>query len=186
MYKEVKKYCKGCDSLLILHNNRDVKRRGYCSKSCAAIHKFSILKERTCSVCGKHFKPTNNSQINCSSNCTKSVQIERSYKYLNNNITGYIKHLIAKPGRKHIPLEYFLELYDKQKGKCAISNIDMTFIKKLDGIKIHTNLSIDRIDSSRGYEIGNIQLVCAVVNIMKTTLSMNELMWWCNQIVKDK
>ena len=125
-------------------------------------------------------------QINCSSKCTDSEQVNRTYKYMNNNKEAYIKHLISKPERKHIPIEYFLDLYDKQKGKCALSNIKMTFIKKLDGIKIHTNLSIDRIDSTRGYEIGNIQLVCAVVNIMKTTLSTDELIWWCSKIIEDK
>lgn len=49
---------------------------------------------------------------------------------------------------------------------------------------MHTNLSIDRIDPSKGYEIGNIQLVCAIVNIMKSTLSISELQWWCKRIVE--
>jgi len=66
---------------------------------------------------------------------------------------------------------------------CALSGVEMTFIKIPKSEKVHTNLSIDRIDSSLPYEEGNIQLVCAVTNVMKTTLTMGELYEWCSAIV---
>lgn len=77
-----------------------------------------------------------------------------------------------------------LDLYHKQKGKCAITGQDLTFIKKTDGKKIHTNLSIDRIDSSKGYDLNNIQYVCAIVNVMKSILSIEELQWWCQKVIQ--
>ena len=40
------------------------------------------------------------------------------------------------------------------------------------------------ISAGKGYSLDNIQFVCAVVNIMKTTLSMNDLKWWCDRVVK--
>lgn len=46
-----------------------------------------------------------------------------------------------------------------------------------------TNVSIDRIDSSIGYERGNVHLVCYVVNMMKHTMAVEELVWWCEQII---
>lgn len=179
--------CLTCKKPLILKNTRDIERKKFCSIACRNSHsllnRFLKLKKKQCDVCGILFKPTNSCQRNCSSKCTNSLQTERSYKYLNGNKEGYIKHLLAKKARVNISLEYCLELYDLQNGKCALSGIKMTFIKKTDGIKIHTNLSIDRIDSSIGYEIGNIQLVCAITNIMKSTLSTTELQWWCGKII---
>ena len=140
---------------------------------------------RECFACGEEYKPKVNNQKFCSPTCMVSKQVERSYKYLNNNPEAYIRLLLNKKGRKHIPVEYLLELLEQQQNKCAVSGIEMTFTKKTDGIKVHTNLSIDRIDSSKGYEIGNIQLVCAIVNIMKSTLTMDELNWWCYEIVRN-
>ena len=50
--------------------------------------------------------------------------------------------------------------------------------------RISTNLSIDRIDSLKGYTKDNIQLVCHLCNLMKSNLSMNELYIFCNNIIK--
>ena len=186
-FRQIDKKCLQCNKRLVLGNNRDIERKVFCSRACS--NRFSLykrnkeLKNKFCPICTKEFKPTNTSQKNCSSICTASQQVERSYKYLNDNPPAYIAHLLCKAWRKHIPLEYILDLYEKQKGLCALSGIRMTFIKKTDGNKIHTNLSIDRIDSSIGYEIGNIQLVCAIVNVMKSTLLKPELQWWCSKIV---
>lgn len=154
---------------------------------------------KPCIVCGEpagaRCKKELQSKKYCSNKCSASIrksslsssekmrlQTERSYKMMHNNPEKYIKHLMQKPERKHIPLEYVLDLLKTQNGKCALSGITMTFEKKVGAPKVHTNLSIDRIDSCKGYEIGNIQLTCAVVNIMKTTLSSDELRWWCSKI----
>ena len=103
---------------------------------------------------------------------------------MHNNPKAYIMHLVAKPTRKHLDIDSMLALLEKQKGLCAITGVEMTFIKRKDGVKIHTNLSIDQISAGKGYSLDNIQFVCAVVNIMKTTLSMNDLKWWCDKVVK--
>ena len=94
-------------------------------------------------------------------------------------------HLIKKPGRKHLLIEQMLELLEKQNGLCAISKVPLTCIKIPNNDKVLTNLSIDRVDSSRGYELDNIQLVCAIVNIMKSNLSMTEFNWWIKEIAKN-
>lgn len=46
-----------------------------------------------------------------------------------------------------------------------------------------TNASVDRIDGDGGYEIGNVRLVCNVVNMMRYTMTDDELKWWCRQIL---
>lgn len=50
--------------------------------------------------------------------------------------------------------------------------------------RLMTNVSIDRIDSSKGYEEGNVQLVCHITNLMKQDLSISELKMWCAKIVE--
>jgi hypothetical protein len=100
----------------------------------------------------------------------------------------YLKYLLAKAhvrsgyADNFLTLEYIMEIWDRQDGKCALSGEVMTHIMGTGG-RVNTNISIDRIDSSKGYEVGNIQLVCAIVNIMKQNMSSNELISWCKLIV---
>ena len=63
----------------------------------------------------------------------------------------------------NIKIEDIYNLYINQKGKCALSGIEINWLTT--GHK-HT-ASIDRIDSEVGYELKNIQLVHKDVNMMK-------------------
>jgi hypothetical protein len=103
---------------------------------------------------------------------------------LNGNFDGYILHLIKKDGRRDLTLDQMKEVFKKQKGLCALSGVPLTCIKIPNSKKVHTNLSIDRIDSDKGYELDNIQLVCAIVNIMKSSLTMEEFKWWIQTLSK--
>ena len=42
--------------------------------------------------------------------------------------------------------------------------------------------SLDRIDSSKGYTIDNVQWVHKKVNMMKKDMSDSEFIAWCNEI----
>lgn len=187
-YKRFSKSCTTCGEGLILNNNRDIQRKNFCSRTCA--NTFSALnrpeKSFQCSLCSKDFLSKGTTAKYCSDPCKITAQLARSYKYLNDNPEGYIKHLIAKPERKHLKAEQLIDMYTKQEGLCSISGVPMTFIKVVGGDKVHTNLSIDRIDPSKGYELDNIQLVCAIVNIMKSILTTEELIWWADEIVSTK
>lgn len=81
-----------------------------------------------------------------------------------------------------IDKEFLNELWNVQQGKCAISGTQMTY-EYYKG-RIPTNLSIDRKDSNRGYTKDNTQLVCMVVNQMKSDLTMEELLNFCESILK--
>ena len=114
-----------------------------------------------------------------------SAQVERQYKMMHNNPEKYIKHLLQKPDRKHLEIKDLMELLCKQEGLCALSGTRLTFEKIPGQPKVHTNLSIDRIDSNKGYDLDNIQLVAAIVNIMKSTLTNEELRSWCSLIINN-
>lgn len=77
---------------------------------------------------------------------------------------------------------YLREVWDKQNGFCAISKIKMTHLLSTGSVK--TNVSVDRIDSSKGYTKDNIQLVCAIINTMKMDMIMLEFIKYC-KIVCD-
>ena len=71
----------------------------------------------------------------------------------------------------NITPEYLHELYNQNK-KCALSGIDISIDINKPAIK--QNISIDRIDSNKGYIIGNIQLVDKRINLIKQELSQEE------------
>lgn len=83
----------------------------------------------------------------------------------------------------NIDREHILELYSKQKGLCALSGIKMTLFCGGRG-HCNNNMSIDRIDNTSGYIKGNVHLTCAIVNLMRNKLSINELITYCKQIIK--
>lgn len=82
----------------------------------------------------------------------------------------------------NITTDYLRYLWNKQEGKCALSNLDMTFI--FNSGRISTNISIDKIVPSKGYTMGNIQLVCMACNQIKSDLSESEMYNFCKNIVE--
>jgi hypothetical protein len=72
------------------------------------------------------------------------------------------------------------DLWDKQDGKCAYSKLPMSAASN----QLYT-VSLDRIDSSIGYVVGNIQLVCAAVNKMKQEYTQDVFLTLCNLITQN-
>jgi len=82
----------------------------------------------------------------------------------------------------NITIEQVYELLQKQDFKCALTDELLYFGR----IRVHleTNASIDRIDSNKGYEIDNIQLVTKNINMMKQTMSQDEFIRCCKLVSK--
>jgi hypothetical protein len=77
-----------------------------------------------------------------------------------------------------------LELWKKQEGLCAYTGLPMTASSNQ-----FNTVSLDRIDSSKGYVVSNIQLICAVVNKMKMDLKEETFIHFCHKVSqhnKDK
>jgi hypothetical protein len=81
-------------------------------------------------------------------------------------------------------------LYEQQGGRCAISGIPISLNpqwsqqNKGRPTKIVQTASIDRIDNSKGYVVGNIQWVHKDINYMRGGLSIMEFIIFCRQVVK--
>lgn len=81
-----------------------------------------------------------------------------------------------------LSLEDLENLWLEQNGTCALSGIKMTY--ELQNGRTSTNVSIDRIDQSKGYVTGNVQLVCMACNQIKSDLSEDEMYQFCKKIVE--
>jgi len=73
----------------------------------------------------------------------------------------------------------------KQDKKCALSGVDIGFSKKTID-KHETTASLDRIDSSKGYIIENIQWIHKEVNRMKMDMDETRFIRWCDMIAKNR
>lgn len=85
--------------------------------------------------------------------------------------------------RSDLTMAYLVSLYEKQKGCCAISGRSLSLGSVRTGEYEKDTLSIDRIDSSRGYIQGNVHLVTLQVNYAKNQGSLEDLKNLCNDII---
>lgn len=100
---------------------------------------------------------------------------------------AYFKEIKRKALQRNktfdISKEYVWELYQKQDGRCALSNTPITFGRLQ--YKYETTASLDRIDSSKGYIEGNVQWVHKLVNLMKNSISESNFIDICTSIVDN-
>ena len=90
-----------------------------------------------------------------------------------------------------ITIEDAWNKYLQQNGKCALSGVDIMLRGQEMGISskyVHkkTTASLDRIDSSLGYTIDNIQWIHKDLNQMKSDRSMETFLYWIQTIYKNK
>lgn len=135
--------------------------------------------------------------------CRRKVQKERSYskpktpkqshddyKKYGSTLRGHFARVLSvarnRCRKRGIPFnltpEYCVELYQKQAGRCVITGKLMCY-EKGQGTK-QEQVSIDQIVARAGYLEDNVRLVCLQANIMKNTLSDEELRQWCSDILK--
>lgn len=80
-----------------------------------------------------------------------------------------------------------LGLWFRQGRRCALSGVEMEFKPRQGYGKNSRALlapSVDRIDSRGNYVLGNVQLVAAVVNIMKSDLDEERFVKMCRMVAE--
>lgn len=126
-------------------------------------------------------------------NVCKKCHVKEKNISSSKTVDNFLVHLLnqAKQNAKQRKINFNLtigelsRLYAEQDGKCALAGEIMTHTqlteREADSPHILNpkNISIDRIDSSKGYVENNVQLVCAIVNIIKYTLDKIELISFC-------
>lgn len=158
-----------------------------------------------CDCCGKEFeKPISeynrNLKLGKSNYCSRSCSGKMCNK--NNKQKGHASNLIPNNHRDiytpfryyyrnakrrckefNLTLEYLKELWEKQEGICPYTGIKLNLAEYN---KNHNNYiytaSLDRIDSSKGYIIGNVQYISIAINFMKNSMSHEETIKLCKII----
>lgn len=83
----------------------------------------------------------------------------------------------------NITIEYLWDLFLKQNRRCALTNELLTMPTRANGSKLLYSASLDRIDSSIGYEIGNVHWVSKDINLMKQKFTSERFLELCEQVV---
>lgn len=97
------------------------------------------------------------------------------------------KFSIIKHGNK-LTLEYLKSLWEKQNGTCPYTGVKMILPKntgKSNRIKSLKKASLDRIDSSKGYEEGNVEFVCLGINLAKSDRTKEEMISFVHEIKQN-
>lgn len=132
-------------------------------------YRLSFKELKVCKYCGE----TNQESFfyltkNVCNKCIGSYSIARDESYAD------LLYKNSKSSRKNkifnytLTKEYIIEVLKSQNGRCAYSGMEFSLHDK------RSAPTIDRIDSSKGYEIGNIAIVRLDVNIMKSNLSFSD------------
>lgn len=149
------------------------------------------IKLKKCTVCQTEFKPKSGTHKFCSEQCkgkwqyiSERVTTKSQYKEISGNWNRYLSRLLYSAGRKRDGLtrEILLRTLNKQNYLCALSGIPLTCDLKI-GERIWTNASVDRIEAGGSYTEENIQLVCRGLNSWRSSIPLEEFIWWCEQVV---
>jgi len=195
------KKCNKCDQSKTLDGfNKDKRRVDGRTTICKDCRNYSTRKFKNraysniidregriiCTRCNvykakEYFYNTPNGKLRMGkmSNCIECTRIRLS------TLEGHITRIVSSSKRSakkkkldfDINTSFIINMYNEQEGRCKISNILMThkFSEKVGRhIKDYYKISIDRIDSNKGYTKDNVRLVCAQINMMMGTMEDKE------------
>lgn len=157
------------------------------------------MKTKTCVVCGEekttarfYMRPGGTIENTC-----RPCRTRAEFKTQHNSPRDYLRNTIAKAkysAKKRnlafeIDIDKVMQIWDEQRGRCALSGVLMQAAKDGKGRKGKDfNVSLDRIDQDTGYifKPRNVQLVCLRVNLMKHDMEESDMYWWCQNILDHK
>lgn len=157
-------------------NLRHVKCKCKCGKE--FIRRVYLLKRNPYSSCG------------CSNVLTQSKNRKFSkYSAFEDINSQYWKSVLNGAILRNLEFDITAEdvwkQYIKQNRKCSLSGLDIHFQKEnFHRLRYLQTASLDRINSSKGYTIDNIQIVHKDVNIMKQNFSEEYFINICFNIYK--
>jgi len=112
----------------------------------------------------------------------------RNWKGVGDLSGAHWRKIVNRAKRAGIPLTIAIEdaweQYVRQSGQCALTGLPLTLVtNQNEAVGVQT-ASLDRRDSSRGYEKGNIQWVHQVVNLMKLDHDQDNFIDWCALVAR--
>lgn len=81
-----------------------------------------------------------------------------------------------------VTINYLQNLLEKQNYRCALSNVSLVAHSNKKTSSTESTISLDRIDSSKGYIEGNVQWVHKSINTMKFNLDQEKFIQFCGMV----
>ncbi len=115
----------------------------------------------------------------------EKIKIKNKRRYQNLTLDEKLKMLITTASKRKeyecsISPEYLKSIWEKQEGRCAYTKLPLTA-----DANQFTTMSLDRIDSNVGYVESNVQLVCVVINKMKSNFTEDQFVGFCNLVAQN-
>lgn len=82
----------------------------------------------------------------------------------------------------NLSMDYVADIMEQQGSKCALTGWSIEFPES--GHPQEASASIDRVDSSKGYIEGNVQLVTKHVNMMKQQYTQEQFIEVCKAVAE--
>jgi dUTP pyrophosphatase len=186
-------YCETCNKEFYISPGRMKNKHHTCSKEClgALSSKLHSQKaKRNCVICNKElfYKQSASKNIKnptCSRKCRgelnktlylgqnnpKALKLTPEEKVWWKKFSSYRYRAQENGWDFDLDYKFLMELYEKQKGLCFYSKLPM----KLDGARDYDTLSLDRVDSTKGYTKDNVVLCLFCVNVFKSNYDLSAL-----------
>lgn len=142
-------------------------------------------------VCGRQRKLSEKFLIKCKHlnkcGCPKTIgKKSKNYKGYNDISLQYFTSVKCSAKLRKIPFNITIqdiwEIYEKQNKKCALSKQNIEFNPSNHKSIISQTASVDRIDSKKGYEKSNIQIVHKDINKLKNQYSEQLVKYLCKKV----
>lgn len=109
----------------------------------------------------------------------------------------YYLKLIRKRDREkgnepsnRLSVECLREIWNKQKGKCPLTGVDLVLPRYTNGFEDHVHYlykaSLDRIDSNIWYEPFNVRFVSVAVNLAKASMNDKDFIKLCELVIEKR
>lgn len=140
-----------------LKRNKELNRKCFCSRSCSTSYNNSHRKLKTLSNSQKEH--------------LDKIKSNRRDEFTPFRYT--LRCVKRRDKEFNISLDDLKDVWESQNGICPYTGLSLTLPENgnLNNIHITKRASLDRIDSSKGYVIGNIQFVSTPINLMKQEMS---------------
>jgi len=188
--------CFNCGVLFSIYPGRSTKNKTHhCSTKCSGVTSSKRQTKkvcRTCSNCGKEifYKKSHSNKIvnpTCSRLCMSQYRSKYYVGYKNTNcknftalekvfhnrVTDIKKRAENKKLEFDLTKEDLIKLYNSNGGKCHYTNLPMSLEKK--GMPKYNTMSVDRIDSTKGYTIDNVVLCLFSINMLKAHHDLSDI-----------
>ena len=138
--------------------NFKLNRFNYCSLSCSKKTKqnLELLKK---------IRYNNTSHLNSNNRKDKYSHLRIHYRKIQSRNKDF-----------NLTLEDMLEIWNNQQGKCVYTKVDLQPTKYKGYNDPRYTMSVDRIDSTKGYTKSNIQFVSVSMNYMKHTMTHKQVL----------